>query len=599
MAAYEETSMAAVFLNQVEKYGERGCVACKDGGNYSDISWNRMGEMLVNLSSFLLSMGMGKGDNIAIFSPNRYEWWVSDLAVLSIGSTVVSIYDTDSTEEVAYILDHSEARACFVGGQEHLEKVLQVKDKLSNLEFIIVYDQLRQLNGKALTFVQVLEKGQAEKVGDDFDNRLRSINPFDPAAIIYTSGTTAVPKGVMLSHNNFISNTRQLLVDFQGILSENDVFLSFLPLSHALERSAGYYFPILLGSKVAFAEDFSRLLQNLVEVRPTVIISVPRLFEKIHAGFLTKVSAASPVKKALVKWAVRAASENLPYICRQTRRTGWFALKYRLADKLVFSKLKKALGLDRLTFAVSGGGPLSLSDTEFFLGIEVAVLEGYGLTETSPVTNVNRLRLIKPGTVGPPLKDTLIRFSVEGEVLIKGPQVMLGYYKDEAATRESFTEDGFLRTGDIGVSDEDGYLSITGRIKDIIITAGGKNISPRKLEDDLKGSRFIEQVCIIGERRKYLSSLVVPAFEELKLWAQKKGVVFRDNKELIQDAAVLGLYEKEIEKISDRFARVEKIKKFKLLAVGWSQQTHELTPTLKIKRSVIEEKYRGLINEMY
>ncbi|MBW2216624.1 MAG: long-chain fatty acid--CoA ligase [Deltaproteobacteria bacterium] len=599
MTEYDETSLAAVFLNQVEKYGDRACVAHKEGERYTDISWNRMGRMVRDLASFLILMGIEKGDHVALFSPNRFEWWVTDLAILATGAVDVPVYATNSTEETLSVLDHCGARACFVAGQEHLEKVLQIKGKLPDLEFVVVYDPVRREVDNIFSLQDAFEKGRDEYNGKEFDSILRSIKPSDPATIIYTSGTTAVPKGVILTHNNFITNVRQVLADFQGILSEKDIFLSFLPLSHVLERMAGYYLPVSIGAKVAFAEDFSTLQQNLTEVRPTAIISVPRLYEKLHAGILSKINEASRFKKALVKWALRLASENLPYVCRQKKMKGGLAIRYGLADRLVISKLKTALGMDRIKLAVSGGGPLSVSDSEFFIGMGLVLLEGYGLTETTPVTNVNRPWLIKPGTVGPPVKDTIVTFSEDGEILIKGPQVMPGYYKDETATRESFTDNGFFRTGDIGMSDEDGYLSITGRIKDIIITAGGKNISPQSIEISLNESRYIEQVCITGDRRKYLSALVVPAFNELVQWAQKRAIVFKDNEELIQDARVLDLYEKEIEEGTSQFARVEKIRRFKLLTEDWSQETGELTPTLKVKRKKEKEKYKELIDEMY
>jgi long-chain acyl-CoA synthetase len=599
MTGYDETSIGAVFRNQVEKYGDRACVSYKEKGRYTDISWNRMGEMVRQLASFLVLMGIGKGDNVAVFSPNRYEWWVTDLAVLSIGATDVPVYATNSEEETLYVLEHSQARACFAAGQEHLEKVLKAKYKLPNLDFIIVYDPVQREMENVFTLKYAFEKGRVQDNGEEVDNRLRTIAPSDPATIIYTSGTTAAPKGVILSHNNFIANVRQVLADFQEILSEKDIFLSFLPLSHALERSMGYYLPVSLGAKVAFAESFSTLQQNLLEVRPTVIISVPRMYEKIHAGVLIKVDATSRITKALFKWAARIAKENLPNACSNKRRKGWFALKYFLADRLIFSKLKKGVGMDRIRLAVSGGGPLSVSDAEFFLGMDVVLLEGYGLTETAPVTNVNRACFVKPGTVGPPLIDTNVRFSEDGEILIKGPQVMEGYYNDEEATRESFTRDGFLRTGDIGTADEDGCLSITGRIKDIIITAGGKNIAPQKIENSLIESRYIEQVCVIGDRKSYLTALVVPAFDELTCWALEKTISFRDNEELIQDSRVIGLYEKEVEKCTRHLARFEKIKKYKILSMEWTPQSCELTPTLKIKRRIVEEKYREIIDEMY
>lgn len=293
------------------------------------------------------------------------------------------------------------------------------------------------------------------------------------------------------------------------------------------------------------------------------------------------------------------ARENLPYICNNKERTGWFAFKYHLADKIIFSKLKTALGMDRLQGAMSGGGPLSVSDAEFFLGMGIRVLEGFGLTETTPVTNGNKPKLIKPGTVGPALIDTEIKIGEDGEILIKGPQVMKGYYKNEAATKEAFTDDGFFRTGDIGEIDKDGYMKITGRIKDLIVTSGGKNISPQNIENTLVTSPFIEQVAIIGDNRKYLSALIVPSFATLESWAKDKGISFSVRSDLIKNPEVIKLFEHEIEENMKDYARVEQIRKFTLLEKEWSQDTGELTPTMKVKRKVINQKYSSVIEALY
>ncbi|MGB4108972.1 MAG: AMP-binding protein, partial [Desulfomonilia bacterium] len=298
-------------------------------------------------------------------------------------------------------------------------------------------------------------------------------------------------------------------------------------------------------------------------------------------------------------WAMGIARDNRPYICNNKPRTGLFAMKYNLADKIIFSKLKVALGMDRLHGAISGGGPLSVSDAEFFLGMGIRILEGFGLTETSPVTNGNKPKKIKPGTVGPAVKDTIIKIGEGGEILVKGPQVMKGYYKNEEATREVFTEDGFFRTGDIGEIDDEGYLKITGRIKDIIVTSGGKNISPQNIENSLQASPYIEQVAVIGDNRKYLSALIVPSFENLEKWANEQGIWFSSHKDLISNDKVAALFEKEIEENMKDFARVEQIRKFTLLDTPWAQETGELTPTLKLKRRVINQKYARVIDAMY
>lgn len=594
-----QNSMARIFQDQVAKYGDRACVGYKKDGSYQDISWNEMDEMVRAIGSFLISRGIESGQNVALFSQNRWEWWVVDLAILSIGAANVPIYATNSSEEAHYVLEHSESRVCFVGTQEHMEKVVKVRDRLPELGAIVVLDEGTDKPEGVISFAEALEEGRKQDHREEFERRLKAIRPQDVASIIYTSGTTGPPKGVMLSHSNFVSNVHQILDDFSYLLGDDDVFLSFLPLSHSLERTAGYYLALGIGATVYFAEDFSKIQENMVEVRPTLIVSVPRLYEKIHAGILSKVGDASPVKRGLFGWAIGVARDNLAYVCEGRERAGWFKCKHDLADKLIFSKLKAALGMDRLKFAVSGGGPLSVSDAEFFLGMGVTVLEGFGLTETTPVTNVNRPGMIKPGTVGPPVKDTEVKIADDGEILIRGPQVMLGYYKNEEATREVLTEDGFFCTGDIGRVDEDQCLMITGRKKEIIVTAGGKNIAPQNLENALKGSRFVEQVTVIGDRRKYLAALIVPNFEELTKWADKVGVTYGSHEELVKDEKVQHLFEKVIDKYMRPFARAEQIRRFCLLADEWTQQTGELTPTLKCKRRVIEDKYCDEIECMY
>jgi len=600
MAKYPENSMAAIFQNRVEQNTTKACVAYKNAqGQYVDISWNEMNEMVWNLGCFLLSKGVQPLDKVALFSPNRYEWWVSDLAILSTGGVNVPIYATNSAEEARYVIDNSDSKLCFVGTKSHLERVLQVKDKLPNLGDIIIFDDLPNPPAGVITFKEALKQGAAYGKRDELDKRIRDIKLENLATLIYTSGTTGNPKGVMLSHKNFVSNVNQIYDTAPDIFKEDHVLLSFLPLSHSLERTVGYYLPLFTGKKVVFAEDFSKILQNFQEVRPTFIVSVPRLYEKIHAGVLAKLPEAPPMKQKIFHWAMGIARRNLDYICNGRPRTGIFAFQYNLADKLVFSKLKAALGMDRLKLACSGGGPLSVSDAEFFLGMGILIVEGFSLSETTPVTNTNRIGKIKPGTVGPALKDTIIKIGEGGEILIKGPQVMMGYYKNEAATKEVFTDDGFFKTGDIGEIDADGYLKITGRIKDLIITSGGKNISPQNLENSIKGSNFVEQVAIIGDNRKYLSALIVPAWGELENWAKTKNIAFASRKDLIANPEVNKLFQEEIERCTQDYARVEQIRKFRLLEKEWSQETDELTPTLKLKRRVISQKYADEIESMY
>jgi long-chain acyl-CoA synthetase len=600
MASYEETSMGAIFQNRAAEHGETALVAYKNkAGVYEDISWNKINEMVREVGLFLISRGVQPGDKIALFSPNRYEWWVADLAILSIGAVNVPIYATNSAKESEYIIDNSDSKMCFVGTKDHMERILEAKRQLPNLGEIIIFDELDAPVEGVMGLDTAMEEGRAYENKGAFDERLRPINIEDVATIIYTSGTTGNPKGVMLTHKNFVSNVTQLYNVAPSFFEGEQIFLSFLPLSHSLERTVGYYAPIYLGKKVAFAEDVTKLVENLKEIRPTFMVSVPRIYEKAHAGILAKVAGGSAVKQALFGWAMGLAKKNLPYICNDKPRTGWFAFQYNLADKIIFSKLKDALGMDRLIGAISGGGPLSVSDAEFFLGMGIRILEGFGLTETTPVTNGNKPSKIKPGKVGPPVQDTEIKIGEGGEVLIKGPQVMKGYYKNDAATKEAFTDDGFFRTGDIGEIDEDQYLKITGRIKDLIVTSGGKNISPSNIENSLLASGFIEQVAVIGDNRKFLSALIVPAFESLETWAKEKNISFGSRKELVENAEVIKLFEKEIEEGMKDYARVEQIRKFHLMEKEWSQDTDELTPTMKLKRMVVNKKYAAEIEGMY
>ncbi|HPR52870.1 MAG TPA: AMP-binding protein, partial [Deltaproteobacteria bacterium] len=417
MAKFKETSMGAIFQNRVEEHGDNTLVIYKNAeGVWENLSWNQINEKVRNVGYYLLSKGVKPGEKVCLFSPNRYEWWVADLAILSIGAVNVPIYATNSAEECRYIIENSDAIMSFAGTKEHMDKILSVKSKLPNLGEVIIFDDLESPIDGVTTLNDAMKQGSAYANKDEFDERLKPINIDDVATIIYTSGTTGNPKGVMLTHNNFVSNVNQLNAVDPEFLSGDHTFLSFLPLAHSLERTVGYYAPIFLGHKVAFAEDVSKLVENLQYIRPTFMVSVPRIYEKAHAGILAKVSSAPPVKKALFNWAMGLARQNLPYISNDKPRTGLFGFKYNLADKIIFSKLKVALGMDRLVGAISGGGPLSVSDAEFFLGMGIRILEGFGLTETTPVVTGNKPTKIKAGSVGPAVKDTIIKISPDGEV---------------------------------------------------------------------------------------------------------------------------------------------------------------------------------------
>ncbi len=602
MKQYKVNSIAAVFQNNAMKFKDKAYAAYRKNGVYTDISWKEMNKMVKNLSYYLLSKGISNGDKVAIFASNRYEWHIAALAITSIGAVDVPIYSTNSSEEAEYVLTNSDSKLCIAGSNEQLEKVLKVRDKLPLVsEYIICDDYSGKAKG-VQTLKQVLAKGESKPDEKEFNSRIDSIQPDDLSTLIYTSGTTGNPKGVMLTHNNLLSNVVNTLDDIKDketgecLVNEDDTFLSFLPLSHSLERSAGFHGAVYVGAKTAFAVDISTIMEDFADVRPTIIICVPRIYEKIHAGILAKLGDASPIKKVMFNFAANEAKKNLARVCYDMEIKSPL---YKIADKLVYSKLKAALGMDRLRYAISGGAPLSIGDAEFFIGMGLKILEGFGLTETSPVTHFNRPWHMKPGTVGQAIKETEVKLSDEGEILIKGPQVMKGYYKNEEATKEVMTSDGFFRTGDIGAIDNDGFLRITGRIKDIIVTAGGKNISPQNIENSVKNSRFIEQVAVIGDKRKFLSALIVPAFPELETWANQEGIKYSDVTELLNNPGVLEFYRKEIDERTTQFARVEQIRKFTLIKAEWTQETGELTPTQKVKRKVISEKYAPQIEAMY
>jgi long-chain acyl-CoA synthetase len=596
-------TMPKVFQERVSEYKDRQVLLYKKEGKYTPISWIELDTMVKNLAFYFLQMGIKKEDKIALFSENRYEWWLSDLAIISLGAITVPVYSTNSADEAHYILDDSSAIVCIVSTKTQLDRVLQNIDRLPNIKKIITMEKMETAvnDDRIITLTEAMEIGSKNANLDEFNSRLSNVKSEDIMTIIYTSGTVGVPKGVMITHDNIFSQVHSIFfqTDIFYYLDDRDVWLSFLPLSHVLERMASYYGPMNLGATVAFAENLTTLLQNFLEVKPTIIISVPRIYEKVYAALNAKFKASSVVKRLIFKMGIGVARKALPYIAEDRKPTGLLGFQYKIMNKLLYTKIKKALGFENITFAVSGGAPLGVTEAEFFVGMGITILEGYGLTETAPVTNLSMPGKIGLGTVGPAIPETDVKISDEGEVLIKGRQVMKGYYKNPEATKETFTEDGYFKTGDLGIIDSSGRLTITGRIKDIIITAGGKNISPQNIEIELKNSPYIEHVALIGDKRKYLSALVVPSFEAVKKWAAENEVTFESNTDLISNPKVIKLIENEVEGKNQRFSRVEQIKKITLLDADWSQESGELTPKQSVKRRVIESKYGELIEKMY
>ncbi|MBA3582958.1 MAG: long-chain fatty acid--CoA ligase [Gemmatimonadetes bacterium] len=592
-----------LFRVAADRYGSRDFMRYKVSGEYVSIPAQEFRQEVDLAACGLIALGVEPGARVALLSENRPGWAFADLAILSAGAWTVPIYTSLTPDEVQYILADSGAVACFVSNEAQLAKVREVRGRCPALRYVIALDPI-EAEG-VVTARALVERGQAERAARTgaLEERLAAIDPEDTASILYTSGTTGRPKGVILTHANFVSNTIDSLTALA--ITSTDTHLSFLPLSHSFERTAGYYIMIYAGVTIAYAESIDTVSVNMAEVHPTVMTSVPRLYEKMYAGVLQKASEAGGLEKWIAFWARRVGIEYAE------RRTGGgrvgplLALQQRLADRIVFAKIRERTG-GGLRFFVSGGAPLAPVIAKFFYAAGIPILEGYGLTETSPVIAVNRLDRIRFGTVGQPIPNVEVRIEPDperpdgdGEILVRGPNVMRGYYNLPDKTAEVMTDDGWFRTGDIGHLDADGFLAITDRKKDLIKTSGGKYIVPQPLENELKTSKFVSQAVVVGNKRKHASVLIVPSFDNLEAWAREHGVETGDREALLEDQSVQALYQGVLDDLNARRASYGTLKKFRLLADDFTIGAGELTPTLKVKRRVIEEKHAGRIDTMY
>ena len=591
----EDNSIGIMFMNRVKEYGDRVCLKEKREGKWEDFSWNKLAEMVRNLGLGLISLGTEPGERVAIFSPNSVEWKVTDLAILSTGGIDVPLYATITAAQAEYILKDSASKIAFVGTADHMDKVLQAKSDLPDLIKIVTMDNSTSDDPMVMTFEEMLKLGEEQEDGGAFDKRLEAVKPDDLCSIVYTSGTTGNPKGVMLTHNNFLSNCRAAsqLVD----IGPDDIAVSFLPLSHVLERMSGYYTGLMNGATVAHAESIDTLIDDIAEIRPNFMVSVPRLYEKFHAGILDNISKESPMKQKIFNWAAKTGREVSALKVAHKNIPTMLNLKYKIADHLVFSKISEKMG-GRLRFFVSGGAPLAQEIAEFFHAMGILILDGYGLTETSPVLTVNTPDNLRFGTVGQAVPGVEIKIAEDGEILARGPNVMKGYWHLDEETHEVL-EGGWFHTGDIGEIDEDGFLSITDRKKDIIVTAGGKNVAPQNIENQLKLSKYIEQVAVIGDKRKYLSALVVPNFEVLEEYCKQNGIPHADTFEIISNPEVEQFYRGIIDELLKDFSHHENIVKFTLLPEELTEEMGVLTPTLKVKRRVVNDMFKEKIDDMY
>jgi long-chain acyl-CoA synthetase len=497
-------------------------------------------------------------------------------------------------EQIKYIIDDSDAKVVVCSTRELWRKIEMVRKDLTKVTHAILFED-RAPEG-VQTLASVIEKGKgiAARGEDDFEKTALGIQPDALASIIYTSGTTGIPKGVMLTHANFVHNIKSLraIVEF----TNKDVILSFLPLSHVLERMCTFAF-LYAGATIAYAESIETVGENLVEARPTIMVSVPRLFDKIYARVIDQVLAGSALKKKIFFWAVRIGKKQGKMRLRGEKMTGWLKFRYGLAQKLVFSKILAKTG-GRVRFFVSGGAPLSKDIAEFFYAAGLTVIEGYGLTETSPVIACNTIEGVKFGTVGRPIPGVEVKVAPDGEILTRGPNLMKGYYKKEAETREAIV-DGWLHTGDIGTLDDEGFLVITDRKKDLIITAGGKNVAPQPIENLLKTNPYIANAVVVGGNRKFISALIVPNFDKLEAYARAGNIPFSSRTELAGREDVRDFLLAQVNRSTPDLAPYERVKKIVLLDRDFEIEAGEITPTLKVRRSIVEQKYKGLIDTMY
>ena len=568
----------------------------KSEGRWISISSDEFLARAKRIAAGLYAIGLRHGDRLALLSDSRVEWTLTDAGCLLAGVIDVPIYPTLTPPQVRYILQDSGAIALVLANHEKFLELKEVIAECSQLKQIIFFDSEGAAEN-GLTLAQLEQKGSDPERSDPglVDRLGAEARPDDLATIIYTSGTTGEPKGVMLTHSNLVTN----LVDSSGRLSfgEHDTVLSVLPLSHVFERQAMYMY-LYLGMAVYFAESLQTVGPNLREVQPTVLVGVPRIFEKIYARIQERAAEAGKLSSMLLAWSVSVARDYSHYVVEHRPAPAFLKLKHWIASKLIFSKWQRAFG-GRMRLLLSGGAALPEDLAYVYIGAGIPIIQGYGLTETSPVITAGMLEDNRVGTVGKAIPNVEIRTAFDGEIEVRGPNVMRGYYKKPEETRAVFTDDGWFKTGDIGTIDADGFLRITDRKKELFKTSGGKYIAPQPIEQAIKASRFVNQVVLVGSGRKFPAALIVPVWEQLESYCKLKGIEVKDRSELCHHPRIIDLLQRQIDALTPNLARYEKIKKVALLETEFTIEGGELTPTLKVKRRVIDEKYRDVIEKLY
>lgn len=593
-----DETIPALFIRQAIRWGRKPLFLMKEGGGpYRPVSWEDALDDVGALSIFLLAQQVNAGDRVLLLSESRPEWGIADLAIQSVGAWTVPIYPSLAEHDLHVISKDCQPVGAIASTSDQAAKLLAVSRQVACLRWIVVMEPSQEHPALVKPWADALAKSRemAPKLRDLLERRRTQVRPDDTATVIYTSGTTGEPKGVMLSHRNLLSNAAACLQVIP--VTAQDVHLSILPLAHVFERMGGWYLMLLVGASVAYAESMDTVVRNMQEVRPTIMLAVPRFFEKLYARIQENVRTASGLKRRIAVWALGVGSVAAARLAAGRPLSRRLHLARWLAERLVFRKIHAQLG-GRLRFFVSGSAPLSQEIGTFLYGIGVVVLEGYGLTETSPVITVNRLPVPRFGSVGRPVPGVEVRIAEDGEILTRGPHVMQGYYKKPGPTAEAIVE-GWFHTGDIGHLDADGSLVITDRKKDLIKTAGGKFIAPQKLEGLFVSDPYISQAFVYGDRQPYCVALLVPRVDALRRYAQEQGLSPNSLRELVNDPRVLAFYWSRVHAKQQGLAGFEQVKKIALLEQEFTQAGGELTPTLKAKRSVIAQRHAAALRQLY
>ena len=592
-------TISQMFYEVVSDSRDKNILFYKNKNVWNSLTGKDILSIVKKISFSLHQNDITTQDKVAILSNTSYKWALCDYGIISMGAVTTTVYPSLLPDQIEYILRDSKSKLIFVEDALQLEKIKSIKENCPNLKRIIVMDNSYE---DSENFIQNLNSflivdHEYIKVSDlNFKKLINTAKPDDLLTLIYTSGTTGIPKGVMLTHANLISNI-EAVSRVQKDLND-ETFLSFLPLSHVLERMGGHFFAFYLNSKIYYAENMETVGMNMSEISPTIVVCVPRFFEKMYNAVIKGVKEGSSIKKKLFWWsikigkdcvAINQAGYKLPYL---------LSVKHKIANKLVYSKIKAKIG-GRIKFFISGGAPLSREVAEFFASLNVTILEGYGLTETSPVLTSNTPDSLRFGTVGKPLDNVEIKIANDGEILAKGPNIMVGYYNNQEATEEVIDNNGWFHTGDIGKFDKDGFLKITDRKKSIIVTSAGKNIAPAPLENALLHSEYIEQILVIGDKRNFLSALIVPLFDNVKEYLSEKEIELSSNEAIIEYPDVIELFENEVKLAMSKFSQFEQIKKFSLLSRHFMIERGEMTPKMSIIRKTVEKNFQDKIEQLY